>query len=58
MEISKDEEKCPSMVPFPFPKKKKSYPLKPNIETSTEGNEEENDEEAEPDDLESEEKGE
>ena len=40
--------------PFPFPKKKKSHPSKPNIVTSTEGNKEENDEGAEPEDLESE----
>ena len=58
VEISKDEEKCPPMVPLPFPKKKKSHPSKPTINTSIEGNEEENAKEAKPEDSESEEKDE
>ena len=35
VEISRDEEKCPPMVPFPFPKKKKACPSKPTIKTPT-----------------------
>ena len=36
VEISRDEEKCPPMVPFPFPKKNKAVPQSPcTIKTPT-----------------------
>ena len=55
MEISKQKEKSPPMVPLPFSKKKKAYPKKPTIETPIERNQEENVEEGEPEDSKSEE---
>ena len=40
VEISKDEEKLPPMIPLPFPKENKSRPTKPTTKGKQEGREE------------------